>query len=325
VSSLKVIQLTKEKIVTAPHVGIWMYENGGGKAIERKLVHALAERGIQTSTGLNLRDARAQRGEVMCNGIVMEQLDAFLSYNAGQQTQYQSYLYQVLSQTIPTLNNYNAFALAEDKFRTAHLLTSHGISTADYRLCHKNDIDGLKAAIRDFDGKLVYKPTDGWGGVGIVKIDGEQALDMLLPFLSRTDLRYFYVERFINYDNTDYRIDIVDGKCVGFYGRKAPKDDWKTNVTSGGSVFVREPVQEVIDLAIKATQLLGLEIAGVDLIYDRDKEEYVVLEVNTIPAFATPEQEALGINFNQNKLDAMVELIDKTVQRKLALHSAKVA
>nr|WP_225738246.1 ATP-grasp domain-containing protein [Pseudoalteromonas sp. MMG005] len=302
-----------------------MYENGGGSAIERKLVHALAERGIQTSTGLNLRDARAQGGEVICNGVAMEQLDVFLSYNAGQQTQYQLYLYQVLSQAIPTLNNFNAFSLAEDKFRTSHLLSSHGVATPDYRLCHKNDIDGLKGAIRDFGGKLVYKPTDGWGGVGIVKIDGEQALDMLLPFLSRTDLRYFYVERFINYDNTDYRIDIVDGKCVGCYGRKAPKDDWKTNITSGGSVFVREPGQEVIDLAIQATQLLGLEIAGVDLIYDREKEEYVVLEINTIPAFATPEQEALGINFNQNKLDAMVDLIDKTVQRKLALHSAKVA
>ncbi|MFY8300719.1 ATP-grasp domain-containing protein [Pseudoalteromonas sp. SS15] len=311
--------------MTAPHVGIWMYENGGGKAIEQKLVHALAERGIQTSTGLNLRDARAQGGSIMCNGIAMEKLDTFLSYNAGQQTQYQLYLYQTLSETIPTLNNYNAFSIAEDKFRTSHLLSSQGIVTPDYRLCHKNDMDGLKSAIRDFGGKLVYKPTDGWGGVGIVKIDSEQALDMLMPFLSRTDLRYFYVERFINYDNTDYRIDIVDGKCVGCYGRKAPKDDWKTNITSGGSVFVREPSDEVVDIAVKATQTLGLEIAGVDLIYDREREEYVVLEVNTIPAFATPEQEALGINFNHSKISAMVELIDKTVQRKLSLQSAKVA
>ncbi|WP_440056549.1 ATP-grasp domain-containing protein (plasmid) [Pseudoalteromonas sp. T1lg65] len=311
--------------MAASHVGIWMYENGGGKAIEQKLVHLLAERGIQASVGLNLRDARAQDGKIMCNGVVMEELDAFLSYNAGQQTQFQLYLYQVLSRTIPTLNNFNAFSLAEDKFRTSHLLSSHGICTADYRLCHKNDMDGLKSAIRDFGGKLVYKPTDGWGGVGIVKIDGEQALDMLLPFLSRTDLRYFYVERFINYDNTDYRIDVVDGKFVGCYGRKAPKDDWKTNITSGGSVFVREPNQEVVDLAIQAANILDLEIAGVDLIYDREREQYVVLEVNTIPAFATPEQEALGLNFNNTKLNAMVELIEKTIQRKSGIHSAKVA
>ncbi|TMP37797.1 ATP-grasp domain-containing protein [Pseudoalteromonas rubra] len=311
--------------VAAPHVGIWMYENGGGREIEQRLVHALAERGIQTSTGLNLRDARAKDGQIICNGVVMEQLDAFLSYNAGQQTQFQVYLYQALSQAIPTLNNYEAFALAEDKFRTSHLLNSQGICTADYRLCHKNDMDGLKQALRDFGGKLIYKPTDGWGGVGIVKIDSEQALDMLLPFLSRTDLRYFYVERFIDYDNTDYRIDVVDGKFVGCYGRKAPKDDWKTNITSGGSVFVREPDDEVVDLAIRAANTLGLEIAGVDLIYDREREEYVVLEVNTIPAFATPEQEALGINFNQAKIDAMVELIERTATQKSALHTHKVA
>ncbi|KAF7788639.1 MULTISPECIES: ATP-grasp domain-containing protein [Pseudoalteromonas] len=311
--------------VAAPHVGIWMYENGGGREIEQRLVHALAERGIQTSTGLNLRDARAKDGQITCNGVVMEQLDTFLSYNAGQQTQFQVYLYQALSQAIPTLNNYDAFALAEDKFRTSHLLNSQGICTADYRLCHKNDMDGLKHALRDFGGKLIYKPTDGWGGVGIVKIDSEQALDMLLPFLSRTDLRYFYVERFIDYDNTDFRIDVVDGKFVGCYGRKAPKDDWKTNITSGGSVFVREPDDEVVDLAIRAANTLGLEIAGVDLIYDREREEYVVLEVNTIPAFATPEQEALGINFNQAKIDAMVDLIERTATQKHALHTHKVA
>lgn len=162
-------------------------------------------------------------------------------------------------------------------------------------------------------GKLVYKPTDGWGGAGIVKIEGEQALDMLLPFLSRTDLRYFYLERFIDYDNTDYRIDIVDGKFIGCYGRKAPKDDWKTNVTSGGSIFVREPNDEVVALAKQAVDLAGLEIAGVDLIYDCEQERYVVLEINSIPAFATPEQEKRGLNFNTKKLDAIVNLIDKTV------------
>jgi ribosomal protein S6--L-glutamate ligase len=171
----------------------------------------------------------------------------------------------------------------------------------------------------------VYKPTEGWGGVGIVKIDSEQALNMLTPFLTRTDLRYFYVERFINYDNTDYRVDVVDGQVVGCYGRKAPKDDWKTNITSGGTVFVRELNDEVAELALKATAILGLDIAGVDIIYDREFERYVVLEVNTIPAFATPEQEKLGINFNGKKIDAMVNLIEKRAFAELTKKQSKVA
>ena len=302
-------------------VGLWLYQNGGGAAIEQQLVSALAERHIDCITGLNLRDAFARDGKIFCNNQIMEDLDLFLSYNAGQQSQFQLYLYEALSQQIPTINNYAAFALSEDKFKTSHLLNSHGINTPDYRLCHKNDTDGLKAAIRDWGGRLVYKPTDGWGGVGIVKIESEQALDMLLPFLSRTDLRYFYLERFIDYDNTDFRIDIVDGQYIGCYGRQAPKDDWKTNITSGGSVFVREPSDEVVEIALKAAALVGLEIAGVDLIYDREREEYVVLEINGIPAFATPEQEKLGLNFNSRKVEAITNLIERSVIK----HHSKVA
>ena len=302
-------------------VGLWLYQNGGGAAIEQQLVSALAERNIDCITGLNLRDAFARDGKIFCNNQVMEDLDLFLSYNAGQQSQFQLYLYEAISQQIPTINNYAAFALSEDKFKTSHLLNSHGINTPDYRLCHKNDTDGLKAAIREWGGRLVYKPTDGWGGVGIVKIESEQALDMLLPFLSRTDLRYFYLERFIDYDNTDFRIDIVDGQYIGCYGRQAPKDDWKTNITSGGSVFVREPSDEVVEIALKAAALVGLEIAGVDLIYDREREEYVVLEINGIPAFATPEQEKLGLNFNSRKVEAITNLIERSVIK----HHSKVA
>ena len=302
-------------------VGLWLYQNGGGAAIEQQLVSALAERHIDCITGLNLRDAFARDGKIFCNNQIMEDLDLFLSYNAGQQSQFQLYLYEAISQQIPTINNYAAFALSEDKFKTSHLLNSHGINTPYYRLCHKNDTDGLKAAIREWGGRLVYKPTDGWGGVGIVKIESEQALDMLLPFLSRTDLRYFYLERFIDYDNTDFRIDIVDGQYIGCYGRQAPADDWKTNITSGGSVFVREPSDEVVEIALKAAALVGLEIAGVDLIYDREREQYVVLEINGIPAFATPEQEKLGLNFNHRKVDAITNLIERSVIK----HHSKVA
>ena len=134
---------------------------------------------------------------------------------------------------------------------------------------------------------------------------------MLLPFLDQTNIQHFYIERFVNYDITDYRIDIVDGEYVGCYGRQAPADDWKTNVTSGGKVIVREPNDELVNIAIKAAKVTGLEIAGVDIIYDREQEEYVVLEVNGIPAFATPEQEAMGLNFNDLKIEKVVSLIEK--------------
>ena len=68
----------------------------------------------------------------------------------------------------------------------------------------------------------------------------------------------------------------------------------------------------LIDAGLSCREITRrLEIAGVDIIYDIEREEYVVLEVNGLPAFATPEQEEMGLDFNDKKIDKIVDLIDR--------------
>lgn len=296
-------------------IGMWLYNNGGGDKIQKKIIKKLQEREIETLNNLSLRNAIAKNGHIIYHGDEhrsekLDKLDLMFSYNAGEQTQYQMYLYQALNRVIPMINSYDSFALTEDKFQTSFVLRNKGIKTADYKLCHRDDGHELKKIIKKWD-KMVYKPTDGWGGLGLTKIESEANLDMLMPFLNQMDMRYFYVEKFINYDNTDFRVDIVDGKFVSCYGRKATGTDWRTNVTAGGSVFMREANDEIIKVAKDACKATGVDIGGVDIIYDREKEEYLVLEVNGIPAFATPEQEKIGLDFNDKKIDLIVDLIDR--------------
>ena len=295
-------------------IGMWLYQNGGGDKIQKKIIKRLKEREIDVLPGVNLRDAIAKNSHILWEKEKLDKLDLFFSYNAGEQTQYQMYLAKALNHVVPMINSFESLELTEDKFQTSFLLRRNGIQTADYKLCHRDDTHHLKTIIKKWD-KMVYKPTDGWGGVGLTKIENQETLDMIMPFLNQMDLRYFYVEKFIDYDNTDYRVDIVDGQFVGCYGRKASGTDWRTNVTSGGSVFMREPNDDVINLALNATKVTGLDISGVDIIYDRKKEEYVVLEVNGIPAFATPEQEKMGLNFNEKKIDLIVDLIDRKTKK----------
>ncbi len=295
-------------------IGMWLYQNGGGDKIQKKIIKKLKEREIETVADINLRQAVAKNGHILHNDMKVDKLDLFFSYNAGEQTQYQMFLYQALNRVMPMINSYESFALTEDKFQTSFLLRQHGVSTPSFKLCHRDDGHELKKIIKKWE-KMVYKPTDGWGGVGLTKIESEATLDTLLPFLNHMDLRFFYVEKFLKYDNTDFRVDIVDGEFVGCYGRKASGTDWRTNVTSGGSVFMREANDEIIDLAKKASKICGTDIAGVDIIYDLEKEEYVVLEVNGIPAFATPEQEKMGLDFNDKKIDLIVDLIDKKTKK----------
>jgi ribosomal protein S6--L-glutamate ligase len=79
---------------------------------------------------------------------------------------------------------------------------------------------------------------------------------------------------------------------------------------------MREANDEIVDVAVRACKATGVDIGGVDIIYDLEKEEYIVLEVNGIPAFATPEQEKMGLDFNDKKIDLIVDLIDKKTKKK---------
>ncbi|CAA6817366.1 MAG: Ribosomal protein S6 glutaminyl transferase [uncultured Sulfurovum sp.] len=295
-------------------IGMWLYGNGGGDKIQKKIVKKLQERGIESITDINLRHAIAKKGHIYHGKTIVDELDLFFSYNAGEQTQYQAFLYQALNRAIPMINSYESFALTEDKFQTSFLLQKQGISTPEFQLCHRENSKQLEKIMNKWS-KMVYKPTDGWGGMGLTKIENQTTLDMLMPFLNQMDLRFFYVEKFVKYDNTDFRVDIVDGEFVGCYGRKASKSDWRTNISSGGSVFLRDPDDEVINIAKKAAKICGTDIAGVDIIYDLEREEYVVLEVNGIPAFATPEQEEMGLNFNKKKINLIVDMIDRKTKK----------
>ena len=297
-------------------IGMWLYKNNGGDAIGKKIIEKLQERDIITIDDINLREAIARNKNIVHNDIKLNKLDLLFSYNAGQQTIYQTYIYQALNRLIPMINSYDSFQLTEDKFQTSFILRNAGVNTADYRLFHKNEAsDNLHKTLEKWK-SMVYKPTNGWGGAGLTKIEDEDALQTLLPALNHSNTREVFVEKFIKYDNSDFRVDIVDGKYVGCYGRRAPSTDWRTNITSGGSVFLRECNEDVLKIAIKAAKACGSDIAGIDIIYDQEKEEYVVLEVNGIPAFATPEQEKTGLNFNERKIDLIVDLIDRKTQKK---------
>ncbi len=302
-------------------IGMWLYQNSGGNRVQEKIVSKLKEREINSITGIDLNKAIVSNGNICCDtkGIctcLNSQIDLLFSYNASESTPYQNYLYKALNKIIPMINNYDAYTLTEDKFQTSFILKNSGVQTADYELCYKDDFKHIASTIKKWP-QMVCKPTNGYGGAGLTKIDNSVSCDLVKQILTKNDLKNIYIERYVDYDNTDYRIDIVDDKFVSCYGRQAQNGGWKTNIGSGGSIFLREPNDEVVNLALKAAKITGLEIAGVDIIYDREKEEYIVLEVNGIPAFATPQQKELGLDFNDKKIDMIVNMIDRLTAHKI--------
>jgi RimK family alpha-L-glutamate ligase len=83
----------------------------------------------------------------------------------------------------------------------------------------------------------------------------------------------------------DVRVYVVGGEVIGAMRRHAPDDDWRTNVARGGRVRAATEAlpDEVLELARDATDTLGLDVAGVDIIEGVDG--WYVLEVNVTAGF----------------------------------------
>jgi glutathione synthase/RimK-type ligase-like ATP-grasp enzyme len=85
----------------------------------------------------------------------------------------------------------------------------------------------------------------------------------------------------------DLRVYVVDDQVVGTMRRSAADGDWRANVARGGDVVGVDPDPAVAALAISATNAMGLDYAGVDVISraGSDDREWVVVEVNPTAGF----------------------------------------
>jgi RimK family alpha-L-glutamate ligase len=91
----------------------------------------------------------------------------------------------------------------------------------------------------------------------------------------------------------DLRVWVIGGRVVGAMLRCSTDGSFKANITRGGR-GENFPVDEAIDvLARDCARTLGLEIAGIDLLFDG--EGYRVCEANSAPGFSGFEA-ATGAN-----------------------------
>ena len=86
----------------------------------------------------------------------------------------------------------------------------------------------------------------------------------------------------------DIRIVVVGGKVVGGMKRESNDGDFRANITRGGGAKPIEIDEQMEYLALETTNLLGLDISGVDLLYDNGG--YKICEINSSPGFQGMEK-----------------------------------
>jgi RimK family alpha-L-glutamate ligase len=101
----------------------------------------------------------------------------------------------------------------------------------------------------------------------------------------------------------DLRVFVVGGKVLGAMKRTAPKNDFRANISNGGTGEKYEVTPEIEEIAIDTADVLGLDIAGIDLLFT--KEGFVVCEANSNPGFSGFNQYC-----NVNVADHIVNYIE---------------
>ncbi len=102
-------------------------------------------------------------------------------------------------------------------------------------------------------------------------------------------MRGFLIQEYIRNDG-DYRVMTVGYKCIGGFKRMVKEEKLILNKSQGNSVAVKELPADVIEIAERAAKVLGVEVAGTDIIRDLETGKLYIVEVNEAPQFKVFEK-----------------------------------
>ncbi len=178
------------------------------------------------------------------------------------------------------INSPKSLECAVDKYLTTAKLHEAGLPVPETIVCEHED-DAL-AAFEQLGGDVVVKPLFGAEGRGIVRVSDPDLAHRTFRTLMRLNA-VLYLQRFIDHEGFDVRVLVLDGQPLGAIRRRSP-NDFRTNVSRNAVAERHAATSREIDFALRAASVTGAFIAGVDLLYDRAGNCYVI-EVNAVPGW----------------------------------------
>ncbi|WP_300615911.1 30S ribosomal protein S6--L-glutamate ligase [Dokdonella sp.] len=181
---------------------------------------------------------------------------------------------------VHTPNSSDAILRARDKLRALQMLAGAGIALPTTVFGdNPDDTTDLLAMLGE--PPYVIKLNEGAQGQGVLLAEKRSAARGMIEAL-RGLYANFLVQEFIREANgADLRCFVVDGKVVAAMRRQAPEGEFRANLHRGAKAAAVELSALEEQVAVRAARLLGLGIAGVDLL--RSARGPLVLEVNSSP------------------------------------------
>jgi RimK family alpha-L-glutamate ligase len=131
----------------------------------------------------------------------------------------------------------------------------------------------------------VVKVVSGSHGEGIYLCENKKTFVNIMEFVgSLATPKTLIVQEYVDTKpGEDLRVFVVGGKVIGAMKRHAPKGDFRANISSGGHGEPFEVDNQIDFLARETAKICGLDIAGIDLLFDKDG--YKICEANSAPGF----------------------------------------
>ena len=178
------------------------------------------------------------------------------------------------------LNESQAIARSRDKLRSLQLLSRHDIGLPP--TIYTRQADHLLNCIEHVDGPpVVIKLLQGTQGIGVVLAETAMSASSVIEAFHGLE-QNILIQKFIREANgADIRALVVGRKVVAAMKRQALAGEFRSNIHRGGTAKKLTLPPDYRRTALAAARVLGLTVAGVDLI--ESAEGPMVMEVNSSP------------------------------------------
>lgn len=128
---------------------------------------------------------------------------------------------------------------------------------------------------------LIIKLLEGTQGLGVVLAETESASVSVIEAFHNLEARVIVQEYIKEAKGSDIRVIVVGGKIIASMKRTAKKGEFRSNLHRGGTSKIIELSDLEKRTALKAAEVIGLDVAGVDMLQsDRGP---LIMEINASP------------------------------------------
>lgn len=200
---------------------------------------------------------------------------------------------------VATPSTSDAILAARDKLRSHQVLAAEGI---DLPVTAFGDSPDDTPALIELVGPAphVVKLNEGTQGSGVVLAQDEAASRSVIEAFRGLYANFLVQEFVAEAKGADLRCFVVGDEVVAAMQRRAAPGDFRANLHRGGKAVLVRLSEAERDVAIRAARILGLGVAGVDLL--RSRRGPLLLEVNSSPGLEGIEA-ASGVDIAGRILD----------------------